>query len=76
MSAPPPAPAGFGHRRRERTRASLFVQGEPMIWLMGGGLVLAIAMIAGLLGLVADAGLSTFVPRPVVRAPHGRRARS
>ncbi len=67
MSAPPSAPAGFGHRRRERTRASLFVQGEPLIWIMGGGLVLAIAMIAGLLGLIADAGFSTFVPRPVVR---------
>jgi phosphate transport system permease protein len=67
VSAPPPVPSGFGHRRRGRTRASLFVQGEPLIWLMGGGLVIAIAMIVGLLGLIADAGFSTFVPRPVFR---------
>jgi phosphate transport system permease protein len=67
VSGPGGASAGFGHRRRERARASLFVQGEPLIWLMGGGLVTAIAMIVGLLGLVANAGFSTFVPRPVVR---------
>jgi phosphate transport system permease protein len=34
---------------------------------MGGGLVVALVMIAGLLGIVAREGLATFVPRPVVR---------
>ena len=67
MSTSTPAPTGFGRRRRERTRASLFVQGEPLVWLMGGGLVIAIAMIVGLLGLIAAEGFSTFLIRPVVR---------
>ncbi len=61
------AGSGFGPRRRERARASLFAQGEPIVWLMGGGLVIALVMIAGLLGLVAAEGLTTFVPQPVVR---------
>ena len=66
-TAPDPAASGFGPRRRARARASLFAQGEPIVWLMGGGLVVALVMIAGLLGLVATEGLATFAPRPVVR---------
>jgi len=66
-SAAPAAPSGFGQRRRARARASLFAQGEPVVWLMGGGLVVALVMITGLLGLVAAQGFATFVPRPVVR---------
>jgi phosphate transport system permease protein len=61
-----PPPAGFG-RRRERARASLFVQGEPLVWLMGGGLVIAVVMIVALVALIAVEGFSTFLPRPVVR---------
>jgi phosphate transport system permease protein len=67
VSAPQAVPPVFGRRRRERSRASLFVQGEPLVWLMGGGLVVAIAMIVGLLALIASEGFSTFVARPVVR---------
>ncbi|HOW96627.1 MAG TPA: phosphate ABC transporter permease PstA [Kiritimatiellia bacterium] len=51
--------------RRERT--ALFAQGEPMIWLTGGGLALALAMIAGLLALVVVQGSVTLWPGPVTR---------
>ena len=44
-------------RRRKRSRASLFSQGEPMLWLTGGGLVIALLMIAGLLMLVLYQGM-------------------
>jgi phosphate transport system permease protein len=71
VSAPAVPPTVFGGRRRERARASLFVQGEPLIWLMGGGLVISIAMIVGLLGLIGAEGFSTFLVRPVVRMRTG-----
>jgi phosphate transport system permease protein len=51
-----------------RTKASLFAQGEPMIWLTGGGLAVAILMIVGLLALVVGQGLITLWPVPVVKA--------
>jgi phosphate transport system permease protein len=54
--------------RRLRTRASLFAQGEPMVWLTGGGLTVAILMIAGLLALVVAQGVTTLWPAPVVKA--------
>jgi phosphate transport system permease protein len=54
--------------RRRRTRASLFAQGEPMVWLTGGGLVVAILMIVGLLALVLAQGVTTLWPEPVVQA--------
>jgi phosphate transport system permease protein len=54
--------------RRLRTKASLFAQGEPMIWLTGGGLTVAIFMIVGLLALVVGQGVTTLWPAPVVRA--------
>nr|MBP7275520.1 phosphate ABC transporter, permease protein PstA [Kiritimatiellia bacterium] len=61
-------------RRRARSRTSLFAQGEPMIWLTGGGLAIAVCMIVGLLGLIAAQGLSTFWPGALreVRAADGR----
>ncbi len=37
-----------------------------MVWLTGGALVLCVAMIAGLLALVAWQGVRTFWPRPIV----------
>ena len=46
---------------------NLSAHGEPYRWLLGGGLVLCLAMIVGLLGLVLYQGLSTFWPGPVVR---------
>ena len=53
--------------RRERARASLFAQGEAMVWLTGGGLVIAILMIVSLLALVAVKGATTLWPVPVVQ---------
>ena len=54
-------------RRLLRRATSLSAQGEPMLWLTGGALVLALAMIAGLLVLVAWHGSSTFWPRPILQ---------
>lgn len=59
-------------KRHVRTRqsvaaTSLSAQGEPMIWLTGGALAVAVLMIVGLLLLVLYQGLSTFWPLPVER---------
>ena len=45
---------------------SVLAQGEPMLWLTGGGLALACVMIVGLLGLVFYQGFRTFWPQPVL----------
>lgn len=42
-------------------------QGEPMVWLTGGALVVCIAMVLGLLALVIYCGAITFWPLPLVR---------
>jgi len=47
--------------------ATLLAHGEPMVWLTGGGLALALVMIIGLLALVVYQGIFTFLPAPVVR---------
>ena len=60
-SSPPAKP------RRARARASLFAQGEPMLWLTGSGLVLAVTMIIGLLVLIFIQGIGTLWPVPVLR---------
>lgn len=55
--------------RRIRSRslhAPLWAHGEPLIWLTGGALLLALAMIVGLVALVMVNGLATFWPSPVV----------
>jgi phosphate transport system permease protein len=51
--------------RRRRAKVSLFAQGEPMIWLTGGGLAVALCMIAGLLALIFANGIATLWPVPV-----------
>jgi phosphate transport system permease protein len=53
------------NRRRKRARASLFSQGEPMVWLTGGGLVVSLLMIVGLLMLVLYQGMGTFWPASI-----------
>ncbi|MFO7652553.1 MAG: phosphate ABC transporter permease PstA [Candidatus Krumholzibacteriia bacterium] len=53
--------------RTSRTATSLLANGEPMLWLAGGGLVVCVVMIVGLLGLVFARGFSTFWPQPLVR---------
>ncbi|MBL9123302.1 MAG: hypothetical protein JNG90_06685, partial [Planctomycetaceae bacterium] len=60
---PPRKPRG----RRARAKSSLLALGEPMVWLTGGGLALAILMILGLLLLIVVEGFSTFWPRPLVQ---------
>jgi ABC-type phosphate transport system permease subunit len=46
---------------------SLLAQGESMIWLTGGALVLSLCMIFGLIVLVIVRGGATFWPQPVTR---------
>lgn len=54
-------------RRAGGRRTSLFANGEPMVWLTGGALALALMMIVGLLALIIYQGARTFWPGPVVR---------
>ncbi|MEM7309346.1 MAG: phosphate ABC transporter permease PstA [Planctomycetota bacterium] len=52
-------------RRPLRRRTSLLANGEPMVWLTGGTLVVSLVMIAGLLGTVIWFGVGTFWPAPL-----------
>ena len=51
---------------RRRLHVPQWAHGEPLIWLTGGALLLALAMIVGLVALVLVKGLATFWPRPIV----------
>ncbi|MGQ0554170.1 MAG: phosphate ABC transporter permease PstA [Planctomycetota bacterium] len=69
-STPPGSTAPARGRSRPAgppRRSALFAAGEPMIWLTGGSLALALVMILGLLTLVAVQGFSTFWPSALVR---------
>jgi phosphate transport system permease protein len=63
-------------RRMRSPYTSLTAHGEPWVWLTGGALALAIAMITGLLAFIAIRGASTFWPVPLelVELADGRRA--
>ncbi len=62
-----PRPPRRGRRSGgSRAATSMLAQGEPMLWLTGGGLVLCVVMIVGLLSLVFWQGFRTFWPQPVV----------
>jgi phosphate transport system permease protein len=65
--APKSSPAAPSKPKRgpAKRKTSLFAHGEPMNWLTGGALVLALAMIVGLVGLVLVQGFPTFWPSPV-----------
>ena len=68
----PPAANGpaNGSRRRHRNIGpgySLYAQGEPMLWLMGGALAVSLVMIIGMLLLVLVQGATTFWPTPIVK---------
>ncbi|MBI3468982.1 MAG: phosphate ABC transporter permease PstA, partial [Planctomycetes bacterium] len=65
-STPAAKASAVPHRRRVM-RTALSAHGEPMIWLTGGALAVALAMIIGLLGLVFYQGLRTFWPARLVR---------
>ncbi len=67
-----PRRAAAGHgalsRRTEGARrTALFAHGEPMIWITGGALAIALIMIVGLLTLVVVQGADTFWPESVVQ---------
>lgn len=64
------APAKAGVRRRtvaRRPGLSIMAQGEPLLWLTGGSLAICLAMIIGLVVLVLIAGMTTFIPSPLVQ---------
>jgi len=50
---------------RERRRTTLAARGEPLIWLLGAGQVVASLMILGLLLFVLIKGFATFWPKSV-----------
>lgn len=54
-------------RRRVHPGASVTAQGEPMLWLTGGGLVTCFLMIVALLLYVLWQGLTTFWPQPITQ---------
>lgn len=56
-----------GSVRRRRKRTLISAHGQPMVWLSGGSLVIALAMIVGLLSVILLQGAVTFWPRAVVR---------
>jgi phosphate transport system permease protein len=61
-----PAPKAVSRRRTGRRVTTLSAYGEPMLWLTGGALAIALVMIAGLVGLVVVQGASTFWPTALV----------
>ncbi len=61
------APRGGSGGRRSSAATTLWAQGEPMVWLTGGGVAIGLIMIIGLLALVAVQGFSTFWPTEIVR---------
>ena len=68
--------AGRPPRRLRSASSNLAAHGEPLIWLTGGALAIAIAMIGGLLAFIALRGATTFWPAPLlqVELADGRRA--
>jgi len=57
--------------RQRRPRRLYPAQAEPLLWLIGGALAVALLMIAGLLLLVLVQGALTFWPRPIVEVTTG-----
>ena len=54
------------NRRPGKRATSLLSHGEPMVWLTGGALAIALMMIVGLLLLVVWQGAGTFWPLRVL----------
>lgn len=50
-----------------REGLSLLAEGQMMVWLTGGGLVLSLTMIVGLVALIVWKGSTTFWPQPVAQ---------
>ncbi len=66
-AAPSSAPEKKPRARRKRWGTSLLAYGEPSVWLTGGALAVAIAMIVGLLALIFYQGAATFWPKDLVQ---------
>jgi hypothetical protein len=63
----PIRPARKSFRAQRAKPGSPFAaHGESLLWLTGGALVIALAMIIGLLTTVAYQGFSTFWPQPLL----------
>ena len=60
-----PTRASF-RAKRAKPGSPFAAHGEPLLWLTGGALILALAMIVCLLALVVYQGFSTFWPQPVL----------
>jgi phosphate transport system permease protein len=72
LEKPTPRRAARPKRERVQRRAtSLYAHGEPMVWLAGGALALALFMIVGLLALVVWNGASTFWPARLLELETG-----
>lgn len=69
------AGAKGGRRRLRSAYTNVAAQGEPWVWLTGGALATALAMILGLLCFIVVRGASTFWPQPleVVELVDGRK---
>ncbi|MEX0714036.1 MAG: hypothetical protein WD278_16985, partial [Pirellulales bacterium] len=67
QSAPDPPATQPGRRGRRKGASLLAAHGEPMVWLTGGALAIALAMIVGLLLIILVEGAATFWPVGVVR---------
>jgi phosphate transport system permease protein len=65
VEQPAPVRTKSSRSRRARARTSLLAHGEPLVWLNGGALALALAMIVGMLSLIFAQGVSTFWPQPL-----------
>ncbi len=55
-----------GKRRGRRRGVTFFAEGEPMVWVTGGALAIALLMIVGTLGYIAYKGGANFWPLPIV----------
>ena len=58
--------AGAPRAPRRKVRTPLSAHGEPMVWLTGGALAIALTMIVVLVGFIFFQGISTFWPGPLV----------
>jgi len=71
LAPPTPTPRQRIQRKRRARLSggsmSLIAQGQPMVWLTGGGLVLCLGMVIGLLALVFYQGFATFWPGRLVQ---------
>jgi len=66
LAAPQRPPVSLVRTRVGKERTNLAAHGQRLVWLTAGMLVVACAMVIGLLGLILVQGAGTFWPRPVV----------